>query len=51
MTYEEFLALDVERLGEGGDDSNARYWYGRVGEPVPELTLEEEWLGLVRRFL
>jgi hypothetical protein len=34
-----------------GDLSNARYWYDRVGEPMPEHSLDEEWSGLVRRFL
>jgi len=26
-----------------GDQSNARYWYGRAGRPVPGGALEEEW--------
>lgn len=34
-----------------GDLGNARYWYGRVGEPMPDGSLEDEWSALVRRFL
>jgi hypothetical protein len=34
-----------------GDVANAGYWYGRVGEPMPEYSLDEEWSALVRRFL
>ncbi|HEY4164619.1 MAG TPA: hypothetical protein VGM59_16245 [Dongiaceae bacterium] len=26
-----------------GDHSNARYWYGQAGKPVPECTLAREW--------
>lgn len=26
-----------------GDQSNARYWYGRAGQPVFRGPLEEEW--------
>jgi hypothetical protein len=33
-----------------GDQWNADYWYKRVGEKRPNLTLEEEWNELVRRF-
>ena len=36
---------------EEGDVSNARYWYERVGEPMPDQSFEEEWRGLVRRYL
>lgn len=25
-----------------GDDANARYWYGRAGEPFPDDGLDEE---------
>jgi hypothetical protein len=34
-----------------GDASNARYWYRRVDEPMPECSLDEEWAMLARRFL
>jgi hypothetical protein len=34
-----------------GDLSNARYWYGRVGEEMPDMSLDDEWSALVRRFL
>ena len=34
-----------------GDVSNARYWYARVGEPMPEQSLDDEWQVLVRRLL
>lgn len=34
-----------------GDESNARYWYNRAGEPFFEGTLEEEWEMLVERNL
>lgn len=26
-----------------GDAGNARYWYGRAGETMPDNSLEEEW--------
>lgn len=34
-----------------GDKFNASYWYNKAGEPVPEVSLEEEWKNLVKRFL
>lgn len=33
-----------------GDQWNADYWYRRAGVENPNLTLEEEWEELVRRF-
>ncbi len=32
-----------------GDRSNARYWYRRADEPMPDNTLEEEWRRLHRK--
>ena len=29
-----------------GDASNARYWYGRAGQPVPTVPLEQEWTAI-----
>ncbi len=26
-----------------GDLANARYWYGRAGQPFPTIPLHEEW--------
>jgi len=34
-----------------GDVSNALHWYDRVGERVPEQSLDDEWRALVQRFL
>jgi hypothetical protein len=34
-----------------GDKFNANYWYRRCGESMPKISLEEEWEGLVERFL
>ncbi len=34
-----------------GDLWNAKYWYHRAGEELPEETLENEWERLVTRFL
>ena len=34
-----------------GDEGNARYWYHQLGIAKPEVTVEEEWLALVREFL
>lgn len=34
-----------------GDLGNARYWYERVGEPMPDTPLDAEWTMLVDRFL
>ena len=33
-----------------GDLWNADYWYSKAGEKRPNLSLEEEWEGLVERF-
>lgn len=33
-----------------GDQWNADYWYRRAGETKPDLSLEEEWVLLCRRF-
>lgn len=32
-----------------GDQGNADYWYRRSGSSRPRLSLEEEWVELVRR--
>jgi hypothetical protein len=32
------------------DLSNARYWYTRVGEAMPEISLDEEWRKLAMRY-
>ncbi len=34
-----------------GDEGNARYWYHHLGTVIPAMTVDEEWLGLVREFL
>lgn len=34
-----------------GDLANAAYWYRRVGQPVYQGSLEEEWADLVTTFL
>lgn len=34
-----------------GDEGNPRYWYRRLGLPLPTESLEDEWLALVREFL
>ena len=34
-----------------GDIWNADYWYRRAGESRPEISLEEEAKGLLKRFL
>ncbi len=34
-----------------GDRFNANYWYRRIGESMPVISLEEEWEVLVERFL
>ncbi len=35
-----------------GDDSNARYWYGRAGRRFPDrATLDDEWLSLTGELL
>ena len=30
-----------------GDRGNARYWYNRAGQRMPEVSLEEEWKDIV----
>ncbi|SFN47578.1 hypothetical protein SAMN05428949_2965 [Chitinophaga sp. YR627] len=30
-----------------GDRGNARYWYSRAGQPMPEVSLEQEWKDMV----
>ena len=34
-----------------GDLGNARYWYGRCGEPCFEGSLGEEWEAMAKRLL
>lgn len=34
-----------------GDQWNADYWYRRAGESRPNLSLEEEWEVLTKRYL
>jgi hypothetical protein len=35
-----------------GDESNARYWYGRASESFPTgQSLDDEWVELVQRLL
>ncbi len=34
-----------------GDLSNARFWYGKAGRPVPVGTLDEEWSALAEEML
>ena len=34
-----------------GNEGNASYWYQRAGRPKSELSLQEEWNGLVDEFL
>lgn len=34
-----------------GDAFNAAYWYRRAGEAVPQVSPEEEWNQLARRWL
>lgn len=34
-----------------GDLWNADYWYAKAGEKRPSMSLDEEWRGLVLRFL
>jgi hypothetical protein len=34
-----------------GDVYNAQYWYRNAGEKLPSVTLENEWMELVERFL
>lgn len=34
-----------------GDQWNADYWYRKAGHDRPDLTLDEEWKTLVRKFI
>ena len=34
-----------------GDTYNAQYWYRNAGEKLPSMSLEDEWMELVERFL
>ena len=34
-----------------GDLSNASYWYDRAGQPVAQMSLDEEWLRISRTLL
>jgi hypothetical protein len=34
-----------------GDVANARYWYRRAGQSMPEVPLEQEWEALAARLL
>lgn len=34
-----------------GNETNASYWYHKIGEQKPTCTLEEEWTHLTQRLL
>jgi len=34
-----------------GDEGNASYWYHRAGKRMPDVSLTEEWEGIVKEFL
>lgn len=34
-----------------GDDSNARYWYARAGQPPSRESLDDEWHAIVTHLL
>jgi hypothetical protein len=34
-----------------GDTYNAGYWYKRIGQDMPNITLQEEWLLLAKQYL
>ena len=34
-----------------GDQGNARYWYNKAGQPMPDHSLEKEWEEIVTHFL
>ncbi len=34
-----------------GDAGNAKYWYNKAGNPVPDCSLEKEWEMIVKALL
>ena len=34
-----------------GDEGNASYWYHRAGKRMPDVSLTEEWEGIVKELL
>ena len=34
-----------------GDNSNARYWYNRAGQPMPKSPVDEEWESIATNIL
>lgn len=34
-----------------GDTGNAGYWYRRAGKPIPSISLDNEWVDLVKSLL
>lgn len=34
-----------------GDNGNAAYWYSRAGQPMPRISLQEEWEHIVKSLL
>lgn len=34
-----------------GDNGNASYWYHRAGKKFPAISLDEEWMDIVRNLL
>lgn len=34
-----------------GDSGNAMYWYHRANASMPQMTLQQEWESLVKKFL
>lgn len=55
------LAQDVHSAGgswvhaylhrKEGDEGNASYWYHRAGRKMPSITLQEEWVDMVKELL
>lgn len=34
-----------------GDTGNAAYWYSRAGQPIPRISLQDEWELIVKSLL
>lgn len=50
LTSREAAHLHAYLHRKEGDNSNALYWYHRAGEPMPAVSLEEEWSALLSRY-
>jgi hypothetical protein len=50
LPRENFARIHAYLHRKEGDLRNANYWYSRSGEKMPEISLDEEWEYLAKKF-